>query len=197
LQGFERVVAPFPGVIMTRQAEIGNMVMDGSSTTTQPLFQLAQIDTLRLFIDVPQSHATEIKEGQTVNLVVREYPGRVFTGKVARTSHALDRATRTLRTEIQIPNPKRELLRGMYAQASLNVLHDRPIYLLPASALIVNADGTQVAVVRDGRVHFQKITLDGDYGAKFAVSTGLNADDIVISTPSERLLEGMEVSAGK
>lgn len=197
LQNFEKVIAPFSGTIVARQTEVGNMVMDGSGTASQPLFQLAQTDTLRLFIDVPQSHSTEIHDGQPVELAVREYPGRVFKGIVARTSKALDPASRTLRTEIQIPNPKGELLRGMYAQASLSVTHDAPVFLLPSSALIVNSEGTQVALVREGRVHFQKVQVEGDYGQKVAVSTGIGPGDAVIATPSERLLENMAVTSGK
>ena len=194
LKSFEKVNAPFDGTITSRQTEAGSLVAAGSGTGAQPLFHLACMNPMRIFLDVPQNYAPAIKVGQSMQLMVREYPNGKYLGTVARTSGAIETATRTLRTEIHVPNPTGELLSGMYAQVKLSIVHSTPPLLLPSSALIVNADGTQVALVQDGHVHFQPIALEADYGANFGVSTGLSETDAVIANPSERLTEGLAVS---
>lgn len=194
LQSFEKVVAPFDGNITSRQAEEGALITAGSGTNAQPLFHLACTDPVRVFIDVPQAYAPTIKDGQTVQLIVREFPASKYAGTVVRTARAIDTVSRTLRTEIQIPNKTGELLAGMYAQVKLNVQSAAPPLILPGSTLVVNADGTQVIVVRDGKVHFQKIVVETDLGSTYTVSSGLDEKDAIVAAPNERMTEGVPVS---
>ncbi len=195
LKSFEKVTAPFDGIITARKTEVGALVTGGSGTAAQELFHLASMDSVRVYIDVPQSVAPSIKNGQVVQLNLREYPNGKFVGTVARTSQSIDPASRTLRTEVRVPNPTGELMGGMYAQVNLNVPHHAPPLLLPGSALIVNAQGTQVAVVRDGRIHFQPVVVETDFGTNVGISSGLAETEIVVANPSERLLEGAQVTA--
>jgi RND family efflux transporter MFP subunit len=193
LKSFEQVTAPFEGTITARTTEVGSLVTQGSGAGAQPLFHIAATNPVRIYIDVPQAYAPAIKDGQVVNLFVREFPNAKYTGEITRTSRSIEQSSRTLRAEVQIPNASGELLNGMYAQVKLSVVRPTPPLVLPNSALIVNAQGTQVALVRDGRVHFQPIVIEGDYGATFGVSAGLSDDDKVIANPSERLTEGLPV----
>ena len=194
LKSFELVTAPFDGTITLRQTEAGALITAGSGTAGQPLFHIARTDPVRVFIDVPQAYAGSIKTGQEAKLLVREFPGNAYVGKVARTAGAIDIASRTLHTEIHVPNPGGELLTGTYAQVKINIVHDQPELILPGSALVVNAEGTQLALVKDGHVHYQKITVDNDFGASFSVTSGLSENDDVIATPGERLKEGLAVT---
>ena len=193
LKSFELITAPFDGTISSRNIEVGSLITEGSGSTAQPLFHVICTDPVRVFVDVPQTYAPAIKVDQEVQLLVREFPGTPRTGKVARTAGALDTASRTLRTEVHVPNADGQLLSGMYAQVKINVQHQHPPLLLPNAVLIVNADGNQVALVRDGHIHFQKVELEGDYGAEFAFSGGLEDTDAVVANPSDRLTEGMAV----
>lgn len=195
MKSFELVTAPFDGTITSRQAEVGALVTAGSGSGAQQLFHVACSDPVRVFVDVPQMYAPSIKIGQQMQLLVREFPGAKYSGTVTRTARSIDTAGRTLKTEMQVPNPDGKLLKGMYAQINLSVVHEIPPLMLPSSALVVNAEGTQVAVVRDGHVHFQPIVISGDYGPNFGVSSGLAATDAVIANPSERLTEGVAVNA--
>jgi RND family efflux transporter MFP subunit len=194
LQSFEKVTAPFDGIITARKTEVGSLVTGGSGTVAQELFHLSKTDVVRVYIDVPQSAAPAVKTGQIVQLILREYPNGKFSGAVARTSNSIDPASRTLRTEVRVPNPTGQLMAGMYAQVHLNIPHQSPPLLLPGSALVVNSQGTQVALVRDGRVHFQPVVVESDFGASVGISSGLAESDIVIANPSERLLEGVQVT---
>ncbi|HLX63486.1 MAG TPA: efflux RND transporter periplasmic adaptor subunit [Planctomycetota bacterium] len=197
LKSFEKVTAPFDGIITARQTENGALVNAGSGTGATPLFSISATDIVRVYVDVPQTVAPSIKEGQTVELLVREFPGKKYSGKVTRTTRSIDRASRTMRTEVQVANANGDLLKGMYTQVKLSVARAHAPVLLPSSALVVNASGTQVAVVRDGKVHFQPVELDGDYGANFGVSSGLTESDSVIANPGERLAEGMAVTVSQ
>ncbi len=195
LKSFENVTAPFDGIITARKTEVGALVQAGSGAAAQALFSLAATDTVRVYVDVPQSSAPAVKDGQIVQLFLREYPKSKFSGVVARTMGALDPVTRTLRTEVRVPNPTGELLAGMYAQITLNVPHQAPPLLVPGSALIVNAAGTQLALVKDGRIHFQPIAIGSDFGSSVGISSGLSETDVVVANPSERLAEGIAVTA--
>jgi multidrug efflux pump subunit AcrA (membrane-fusion protein) len=126
---------------------------------------------------------------------IREAPGRVFAGKVGRTSKELDLATRSLLVEVDIPNPDRALVSGMYAKVSFDVKRqDAPLFI-PATSALIDATGTRVAIVRDGAVHWQAVEIAGDLGDKLAIATGLTEGDVVALTPSERLTEGARVEA--
>ena len=195
LQQFEKVVAPFDGIVTARNTEVGSLVAAGTGTAAQALFQLAKTDVVRVYVDVPQVAAAGVKDGQTVQLVLREFPDAKFSGEIARTTRSIDPSSRTLRTEVRVKNPTGELLRGMYTQVKLNIPRPAPTLFVPGSALIVNADGTQLALVKDGHVHFQKVVIEGDYGKSVGISAGLAEQDTVIANPSERLQEGMAVTS--
>jgi RND family efflux transporter MFP subunit len=190
LRAFQRVLAPFDGIVTRREVDSGTMVAAGGTSGAQLLFRLVNTDTVRVFVDVPQEYASAVREGEPAELLLRDAPVGSVTGTIARTSKSIDKAARTLRTEIHVPNPSGTLFDGMYVQVKLTVARKTAPLILPGSALVVNADGTQVAVARDGTVHYQRVIVAGDYGATFGVSDGLDEHDTVITNPSERLLEG-------
>ncbi len=192
LKGFATVVAPFDGVITSRSLEIGQLVAAG---TGQALFHVANTDVVRVFVNVPQVYAQAVRVGNDATVNLRELPARPFTGKVTRSSHALDPATRTLLTEIRIPNPDGALLPGMYAELSLAVSRvDAPLMIRPSS-LVADASGTRVAVVDHGQIHWRPVRIDSDLGDQIAILSGLADTDDVVVAPSERLSEGLSVTA--
>jgi RND family efflux transporter MFP subunit len=198
VQGYRMVRAPFDGVITVRNVDVGALVNAGNTL----LFRIAQTGTLRTYVNVPQTNASFIRPGQAAQLSVTNLPGRHFTGTVARTANALDPASRTMLVESQVPNADGALLPGMYAQVDLSNARAAPPLLVPGDALIVRADGTQVAVVRpDHSVHMQKIEIGRDYGDRLEVLTGLREGDTIIPNPGDVLREGAKVdpvpAAGK
>ncbi len=201
LKSFGTITAPFDGVVTMRAAEVGQLVNAGTGGTGsagggvgQALYKVAEVDVVRIFVNVPQLYAAGIKVGMEARATMRETAGRVFTGKVARTANELDMATRSLLTEVDIPNPDRALVSGMYAQVSFDVKRqDRPLFV-PATAVLFDAQGTRSVVVRDGVVTWKKVQIEGDFGNRLAIATGLVEGDMVAVTPSERLAEGMRVS---
>jgi RND family efflux transporter MFP subunit len=191
LQGFSRVTAPFAGVVTARSIERGSLVTAGTGT---PLFRLASTDTVRVFIQVPQSAAPSVLPGMASKVEIREFPGQVFEGKVARTAGALDSSSRTLNTEIQVPNPDGKLLTGMYAEVQLKLTVPQRVYELPATALMNDAGGLRVAVVTpENTLQFRKISLERDLGATVQVRSGIEGNDRVVQIASVDLSEGERV----
>ena len=192
MQTYRVVKAPFAGVITLRNVDVGALVNTGSTL----LYRIAQTGTLRTYVNVPQANASSIRLGQMARLSVTNLPGRSFTGTVARTADSLDPATRTMLVEIQVPNADGSLMPGMYAQVDLSNARVDPPLLIPADALIVRADGTQVAVVRqDATVHLQKIQVGRDFGDRIEVLNGLQAGDRIIANPGDSAREGVKVDA--
>jgi RND family efflux transporter MFP subunit len=190
MQGYSVVQAPFDGVITLRNVDVGALVNSGSTL----LFRIAQTDTLRTYVNVPQTWAGFIRPGQPAVLTVTNLPGRQFTGHVARSASALDPSSRTLLVEIQVPNADNALLPGMYAQVELSSVRSDPPLLIPSDAMIVRADGPQVAVVRaDRTVHVQKIEVGRDYGDRIEVLNGLNEGDTIVSNPGDAAVEGLKI----
>jgi RND family efflux transporter MFP subunit len=190
LQGYRVVKAPFDGVITLRNVDVGALVNAGNTL----LFRIAQTDTLRTYVNVPQADTGSIRAGQMANLTVSNLPGRQFAGTVARTANALDPNSRTLLVEVHVPNPEGALLPGMYAQVDLNSTRANPPMLIPSEALIVRADGARVALVRpDHTVHFQKIQIGRDYGDRLEVSGGLKEGDMIIPNPGDVAREGIRI----
>ncbi len=191
LKSFGTLAAPFDGVVTLRSAEVGQLVSSGMAG--QPLFKVAEVDVVRVFVRVPQLYAQGIVVGMDAPTTIREMPGRVFSGKVARTSNELDAATRTLRTEVDVPNADRVLMAGMYAEVSFDVRRqDQPLYV-PATAVLFDAAGTRAAVVREDVVHWTKVDIVADFGDRLAIGTGIVDGDVVAVTPSDKLVEGMRV----
>jgi RND family efflux transporter MFP subunit len=192
LRAFGAITAPFDGVVTLRAAEVGQLVVPGTGQG-QPLFKVAEDDVVRIFVNVPQLYAAGVKQGSDAPVMVREAARRVFHGIVQRTSRELDTATRALLVEVDVPNPDRTLVSGMYAKVSLDVSRQDAPLLLPATAALIDASGTRVALVRDGAVHWQTVEIGGDLGDRLAIATGLSEGDLVVLTPSERLTEGLHV----
>jgi RND family efflux transporter MFP subunit len=192
LQGYKKIVAPFAGIITARNVDIGSLI---SSNGTTPLFRMAQIDVLRIMVDVPQQNAPFIKVGEQAAVTLQEFPGRKFMGKVSRTANSLDANTRTLPTEVQVPNRDGVLLPNMFAQVNLISAQVIPSILIPGDALIVRSNGTQAAVIESGNhVHLQPVEVGRDYGAEIEVRSGLSAGQYVIVNPNDDVREGAEVS---
>jgi RND family efflux transporter MFP subunit len=185
------VVAPFDGVVTQRNVELGSLVTAGSSAGVPPLFRLEQDGVLKVLVDVPQSAAPSVAAGQAVRVEIREFGGRQFDGKVVRTAGSVDPGTRTLRTEIHLPNPKGELLAGLYAQVDLPVQDPRKPLRIPAAALVVDATGTQVAAVdARGVARRRPVTLGRDFGREVEVTGGLVGDERLVVSPRDDLRDG-------
>jgi len=193
LQGFEKITAPFAGLITARNFDVGALVASGG-VSGHELFHMAQIGVVRIFVDVPQSYAPFIRRGLAAVVTVQQLPARSFAGKVARTSQSLDPSTRTLLTEVDVPNQASLLLPGMYARVSLRTVSAEPPLLVPGDALVTRANGTRVAVVaEDGSVHFQKVSVGRDYGTETEVLSGLEGGELVIINPTDDVREGARV----
>jgi RND family efflux transporter MFP subunit len=195
LRSFETMVAPYDGVISARNTEIGALVTAGSGTGARALFSIARTDVLRIFVDVPQTPALALKNGQEVSILAREYPKRPFAGQVTRNAGVIDPTSRTLRVEIRVPNEEGLLLAGMYVQVAIKVPQAAPPLLVPGSTLVFNGAGNQLALVRGGHVHFQAVTVAGDYGKEVGISAGLLPTDQIITNPSSALVEDAVVEA--
>ena len=194
LKGFATVRAPFDGTITARGVEVGQLVTAGTASGPA-MFRVSKTDVVRVMVNVPQAYAPGVRVGAAVTVRLREFPGRSFRGTVARTAGALDPATRTLVTEVRVPNADRALLAGMYSQNTLQLERSSAPLYVPSTALVVNAQGTRMAVVEGGTIHWRAVQIDADLGDRVAVATGLGEGEQVVVTPSDRLIEGMRVRA--
>ncbi|MDG2536785.1 efflux RND transporter periplasmic adaptor subunit [Dyella jiangningensis] len=194
LQSFEKVTAPFDGVITVRNVDTGALIDAGNGGTPAALFRLAETDRLRVFVDVPQDQAADVVAGAEANLALPQYPGRSFTGTVARTSGAIDAGSRTLRVEVDMDNPDGAVLPGAYAQVSLPLSAAKPGLSLPANALLFRPAGVQVAVVdAKGAVQLRTVTLGRDFGARVEIRSGLQGNERVIVNPGDAVSPGQIV----
>jgi RND family efflux transporter MFP subunit len=192
-QEFQRIVAPFDGVITARNFDAGALI---SATNARELFRVEQIDRLRVYVNVPQTYAMQVRNGQEAELYVRDVAGRPdkpYVGKVARSAEAIDPATRTMRVEVDVPNPDRTLKSGTWGQVKFKIHLEQPPMVVPTSALVFGAKRMQVAVVEPGeKVKFKDVSVGRDFGAEAEV-TGLTATDRVVTNPGDRLADGVEV----
>jgi RND family efflux transporter MFP subunit len=194
LQGFQKIIAPFPGVITARNVDAGDLIAADAPNTTKEMFHLMRTDILRVFVYVPQVFATGIKVGQSAVVYRREDPSKQFSGMVTRTADALDPNTRTLLTELQVANPDNALRPGMYLQVKF--VFDRQVLpvLIPAAALATRTGGPRVGVLDDQhRVHYRTVELGRDYGQEIAVIAGLKAGETIVVHPGDDLAEGTVV----
>jgi RND family efflux transporter MFP subunit len=203
LQSFERIEAPFDGVITARNLDVGQLVTASGSTTTpgagiitssKEIFDISAIGTLRVFINVPQVYAPDARKGVVATLTLPQYPGRTFKGKLVRTSDSVDPATRTLLAEVDVDNHSGELLPGSYTEVHLNVSGEAAALVVPVSAIILESDGLHVASV-DGnnRAHILRVTPGRDFGSSMEILSGLQSDQPVIANPPDSLTDGEEV----
>jgi membrane fusion protein, multidrug efflux system len=195
-QRFERVTAPFDGIVTERNVDVGALISAGSGTTTTPLFTLAQTGTLRVYVNVPQAFSGELAVGQPVKIHTRTLPGREFPGTVARTAGSLDPGTRTMLTEVDIPNADGALKAGMYLQVDFQAERIGPRWRVPASAVMFDGAGTRLAIVEgDGTLRFRTVLLGRDFGDEIEISNGIQGDEKVVTTPSAALSDGDRVEA--
>ncbi len=194
LVAFGKVYAPYNGTITRRVVDVGTLVNAGAGTTATALFEIARTDIMRAFLDVPQAFAPSIRVGEEAKVAVRNFRGRTFSGRVVRTAGALDPASRTLRTQIDLPNPTGELLPGMYVDISLDVAISHKAVRVPSSAVIADSRGVHVAVVDEsGKVHLVAVTPGPDDGNTIELVAGLSGGEQVISTPPSAVTDGMQV----
>ncbi len=194
LQRFSVVTAPFSGTVTSRTTEVGQRVTSGLGAG-EALFRVANVDTMRVFVSVPQRYAPSVRVGAKASVSLREFTGRSFEGIITRTANELDSKTRTLLTEVRVDNASRTLIAGMYATVSFRAERVDTPWLVPATALATTAEGTRVAVANRGAIHWKKIEIESDEGDQIAVSSGLDESDAVVVRPSDHLVEGMRVQA--
>jgi RND family efflux transporter MFP subunit len=193
LQSFEKVYAPFDGVITARSTDIGALIDAGSSAQGKELFHLAAISTLRVFVPVPEVYLNAARPGATGTLTLDEYPGRVFRGKLVRNSSAIDPASRTLLVEVDVDNPDGLLLPGAYVSVHLKLPAAIRSVTIPANTLLFRREGLRVGVVRDSRAALVPVSIGRDYGAMVEIVSGLRASDSIILDPSDSLENGAPV----
>lgn len=191
LRSFSHVTAPFAGTITQRWVENGALVTAGNG---QPLYKVAAMDPARVFIQVPQDVAPSIRPDVAARVVVREYPGRLFEGKIARAAGELDATTRTMNTEVRVPNEDGALIAGMYAEVALTLPAPHRVFELPATALMVDAKGQRVAVVdADSKIHLVPVVLERDTGPTVEIASGLAGTERVAKLGSAAFTEGRPV----
>lgn len=195
LVAFEKVTAPFDGVITARNTDIGALINAGNGGAAQELFHMAATDKLRVFVSVPQVNSAAAAPGLTADLTLTERPGRRFVGKIARNTSAIDPATRTLLTEVDIENKSGELLPGAFVEVHLKLPAQTAALVVPVTALIFRAENLRIGVARDGKAVLLPVTLGRDFGTEVEVTSGLTSEDAVIVNPPDSLTSGAQVRA--
>lgn len=190
LEGFKKVLAPFDGVITRRNVDVGDLIDAGNGGAGRALFNLAQVDRLRVYIYIPQAYAGRIGVGDKVQVAQSEMPGKNVEGTVVRTAGAIDASTRTMQVEVDLPNPDRRLLAGAYAQVVLPVAGSPHALIVPSNVLLFRPEGTRVPVVdASGRVKLRPVTLGHDLGNSLEILSGLTAQDKMVLNPPDSLAD--------
>jgi RND family efflux transporter MFP subunit len=194
LQSFERIYAPFDGVVTARNTDIGDLINSGSSGGVKTdMFHIAQPGTLRVYVNVPEEYSQGVKVGMAANLALAEFPGRTFQGRLVRTADAINVTTRTLLIEVDVQNPTGTLLTGSYAEVHLQIPTQASTYLLPVNTLIFRSEGLHVGIVKDGKVALSAVTPGHDFGDQIEIVSGLKANDQVIINPPDSIVSGQQV----
>jgi RND family efflux transporter MFP subunit len=195
LQGFEKIYAPFDGVITARKTEVGDLINAGNSGLGAELFRISSIATMRVYVNVPEVYSEAITPGVRASMEVASLSNRQFTGTVARDSHSIGMNSRTLLTEVDVPNPKGELFPGAYAQVHFHLSLKVVPLVLPGNTILFQAQGPQVGVVNSqNHVALQKVTLGRDFGNRIEILGGIGQPDAVIANPPDYLVDGMSVA---
>jgi len=198
LESFKHVYAPFAGTITKRNTDIGALINAGNSGMNQELFVVALVNPIRVYVDVPEIYAPSVRRGVNASIELPSLPGQRFTGSVARTADAIDPGTRTLRTEIDVPNSDGKLLPGSYAQVHFGVHVATTRLSVPVNALLFRSEGPRAAVVgSDGKVHLKPVVIGRDYGTDVEILGGLETSESIVLNPSDSLEEGQPVHATK
>jgi RND family efflux transporter MFP subunit len=195
LVSFEKVYAPFDGVIIARNTDIGDLINSGSNTAPRTdLFDMVQATTLRVYVNVPEEYSQGVKVGKTqADLVLAEFPGKRFPGKLVRTADAINATTRTLLVEVDVANPSGTLFSGSYAEVHLKIPAQNSTFLIPVNTLIFRSEKLQVGVVQNGKVTVMDVTPGHDFGNEIEIVAGLNANDQIVLNPPDSLVTGQEV----
>jgi membrane fusion protein, multidrug efflux system len=195
LKSFARVTAPFGGTVTVRTIEVGSLVSAGNG---QPMYKVAAMDPARIFAQVPQDVAPGVRAGVAATVTVREYPGRTFTGTVARAAGELDPSTRTMNTEIRVPNPDGLLIAGMYAQAAFTLPSPHRVFEIPSTAVASDAHGSRVAVIDDAsQIKMVPIVIERDTGPTVEVASGLTGAERIAKLASAQFVDGLRVDVAK
>jgi RND family efflux transporter MFP subunit len=195
LVAYEKVYAPFDGVITARNVDVGALVNADTNTAGKELFHLASNTTLRVYISVPEAYSRAARPGVTANLTLSEFPGRQFQGVVMRNAKAIDINSRTLLVEVDVKNPTGELLPGSYASVHLKLPSKVDAVTVPSNTLLFRSEGLRIAVVRNGRAELVPVILGRDYGDEVEVVSGIQAQDAVVVNPSDSIVSGQQVHA--
>lgn len=194
LQSYQKVTAPFTGIITARNVNAGVLVTTGNGNSNTSLYTIAAYDHVNVNVNVPQTLAQSLQNGQTAKIQIRELPQKIFTGKVVRTTNALDPNTRTLLTQVEVQNVDGILRPGMYATVTFNIVRSNPPLIIPDSALVIDSRGTQVATItKNNTVHYQKVEFGRDFGTEVEVTSGLTGNESLIATPTIDQKEGTQV----
>ena len=194
LVSFEKIYAPFDGVIIARNTDIGQLIDLGSSGGPRSeLFHIAQAGKLRVYVNVPEIYSRLTRPGLKADLTLAEFPGRRFEGTLVRTADAIDQATRTLLVEIEVNNPTGELFSGAYAEVHLKLPGNIATFTIPVNTLLFRSEGLRVAVMKDGKADLVPVTLGRDYGSEVEVVTGLKGDEDLIVNPPDSIVSGQQV----
>ena len=197
LESFKHIYAPFSGVLTKRNIDVGALINAGNGGSNRELFDVAQVDPLRVYVNVPQTYSLAIKIGLKAWLLQNEYSGEKFEGKVVRTADAIDPATRTLLTEIDVPNREGKILPGAYAQVHFAANIDGERLTVPINTLLFRPEGPRAAVVgSDNKVHLHTVAIGRDYGSSVEIVSGLEPNDQVIVNPADSLEDGQQVNIG-
>lgn len=198
LESFKNVYAPFSGVLTRRNVDPGALINSGAGAAGKELFDVARVDPLRVYVSVPQAYAPNIKTGMKATVTLQEFPGQKFLGTVARTADAIDPATRTLNTEVDVPNKDGKLLPGSFGQVHFATGTSVPRITIPVNAMLFRTEGPRVAVVdKDGKVHLRPISIGHDFGTTLEILGGIDVSDQIIINPSDSLEEGQQVHVAK
>ena len=193
LVSFEKVTAPFDGVITARKTDVGALINAGSASTAPELFHMTAVNRLRVFVNVPEQDIRAVQPGGTASLFLTEFPGRTFTGTIARNNNAIDPASRTLMVEVDVDNPTGELLPGAYVMAHFKMPGASKALTVPANTLLFRTEGLRVAVVRDGKAQLEPVHVGRDFGDSLEVVDGLTANDALIVNPPDSIISGAPV----
>jgi RND family efflux transporter MFP subunit len=193
LQSFEKVYAPFDGIITARSTDIGALIDAGASTQPKELFHMAATHTLRVYVAVPEVYSPSVRSGGSAALTLDEFPGEMFRGNIVRNTNSIDLASRTLLVEVDIDNPTGRLLPGAYVFVHLKLPGATHSVTIPANALIFRKEGLQVALVREGKARLVSVKISHDYGNSVQIAGSLQPTDAVIADPSDSLLDGAPV----
>jgi RND family efflux transporter MFP subunit len=188
------VAAPFDGIVTARNVDVGTLINAGNGGASKEMFRVAQIQPLRIFVNVPQTYVAGIQRGQSAQLRVQERPGEVFPAHVSNVSDSLDAGSRSMLVILETPNPGARLYPGMYAQVRFAASGGKGALRIPGDALLLGKSGAQVVVVGpDGAAHFKRVTIGTDLGAEVEIASGLSEGEMVISHPTDSVQEGTAV----